>query len=109
MSILMANADNYKDFIKEGFTVIDFFSTTCVPCKMLSRILEDIVMDFPFINIVKVNITDYPALGKENKIEAVPTVAFVKDGKELERVVGLMTEDEIIEKISAYYYGASET
>lgn len=29
----------------------------------------------------------------------------MKDGELLERVVGLMDEDEIIEKISTYYYG----
>jgi thioredoxin-like negative regulator of GroEL len=54
---------------------------------------------------VKVNISDEPKLGADHKIEAVPTVKFLKDGQELETVVGLMDEDEIIEKISTYYYG----
>jgi thioredoxin 1 len=105
MSITKANTETYKDLVSEGFTIVDFFSTTCVPCKMFSRILEDLTLDYPFINIVKVNVTDDPALGAEFNIEAVPTVMFYKDGEPLETVVGLMDEDEVVDKISEYYYG----
>ncbi len=103
--IAIANDENYKSLISQDFVIVDFYSTTCVPCKMFSRILEDLTLDYPFLNIVKVNITDYPKIGQENQIEAVPTVLFVKDGVELEKVVGLMEEDEVIEKIMTYYYG----
>lgn len=68
---------------------------------MLSRILEDLTEDYPFVNIVKVNVTDDPKLGDDNHIEAVPTVKFMRDGAELETVVGLMDEDEIVEKTGA--------
>lgn len=105
MSVTAATTETFETLVKEGFVIVDFYSTTCVPCKMLSRILEDLTLDFPFVNIVKVNITDHPKIGADYEIEAVPTVFFMKDGELLERVVGLMNEDEIIEKISAYYYG----
>lgn len=105
MGIALADEENYNELIHCGFTIVDFYSTTCVPCKMFSRILEDIAADIPFINVVKVNITDFPRLGAENQIEAVPTVIFLKNGKELERVVGLMQEEEVLEAISKYYYG----
>ncbi len=105
MSISIATTEAYAELTAKGFTIVDFYSTTCVPCKMLSRILEDLVLDYPFLNIVKVNITDNPKLGVDHQIEAVPTALFLKDGETLERVVGLMDEDEITEKISTYYYG----
>lgn len=102
--ISVATTETFEEFVKEGFTIVDFYSTTCVPCKMFSRILEDLTLDYPFVNIVKVNITDYPALGRKYEIEAVPTVLFMKDGEEKEKVVGLMDEEEVIEKITGYYY-----
>ncbi len=105
MSIAVASTETFKDLTKEGFIIVDFYSTTCVPCKMFSRILEDLTLDYPFLNIVKVNITDDPALGKEFEIEAVPTVIFMKDGQQLEKIVGLMDEEEVIDKITEYYYG----
>ena len=102
--ISIATTETYDELVKEGLTIVDFYSTTCVPCKMFSRILEDLTIDFPFVNIVKVNVTDYPALGFRFNIEAVPSVLFIKDGEEKEMVVGLMDEDEVIEKIQQYYY-----
>ena len=102
--INIAATDTFDELVKEGFTIVDFYSTTCVPCKMFSRILEDLTLDYPFVNIVKVNVTDYPALGTRFDIMAVPTVKFFKDGVEKETVVGLMGEDEVVEKITQYYY-----
>ena len=101
--ISFATTENINELINDGFVIVDYFSNTCVPCKMLSRILEDLTLDYPFVNIVKVNISDYPDLGKG--IEAVPTVKFIKDGELKEVVAGLMDEEEIIEKITQYYYG----
>lgn len=103
--IEFANYENYEKLLSEGFVIVDFYSETCGPCKILARILEEITYELPFVNIVKVNCTAYPKLGTDNDIEAVPTVFFVKDGKLLERVVGLMDQDELTEKISEYYYG----
>ena len=98
--ITAANDKNFEELIGTGFTIVDFYSTTCVPCKMF----EDIATDIPFVNIVKINITDYPEIGAKHQIEAVPTVLFMKDGAELAKEIGAMSESEVLEKISELYY-----
>ena len=98
--ITAANDKNFEELIGTGFAIVDFYSTTCVPCKMF----EDIAMDIPFVNIVKINITDYPEIGAKHQIEAVPTVLFMKDGAELAKEIGAMSESEVLEKISELYY-----
>lgn len=103
--ISLATYENYNELLAEGFTIVDFYSETCGPCKLFSKILEEITYELPFVNIVKVNTTNFPKLGIENEIDAVPTIFFVKDGEILERVVGVMEQDEVVEKISQYYYG----
>lgn len=107
MSLTNANAENFYDLIAKGFTIVDFYSTTCVPCRMFARTVEDLALEFPFINFVKINISHYPSIGTDFNIEAVPTVLFAEDGKELDREVGLMEETEVLEKIKQYYYGES--
>ena len=102
--ISYATYDNYNELLAEGFTIVDFYSETCGPCKLFSKILEEITYELPFVNIVKVNTTNYPLLGSQNEIEAVPTIFFVKDGEILERVVGVIDQDEVMEKIGQYYY-----
>ena len=103
--ISLATYDTFDELTGSGFVVVDFFTTTCGPCKVFARILEEIVSDLPFLGIVKVNLSDYPRIGQRFDIEAVPTVFFMKDGELLERVVGLMSRDETLAKISEYYYG----
>lgn len=103
--IALANYDNYNELTSQGFVLVDFYSETCGPCKVLSKILEEITYELPFVNIVKVNCTFWPKLGTDNEIDAVPTVFFMKNGELMERVVGLMDRDEVVEKIGEYYYG----
>lgn len=104
MAIQLATAENYEEIIKEGFVIVDFFSETCVPCKTFSKVLDEIEFELPFVNIVKVNTTKYPELGKKNKVFGVPTVFFMNDGEMLERHVGALSEDEVKEKIGGYIY-----
>jgi thioredoxin 1 len=104
MAIQYATNENYNELIKEGFVIVDFYSTTCVPCKIFSKILENLESEIPFINIVKVNTTDYPQLGKLNQIQAVPTIMFYKDGKMVNRHLGVMKQFEVKEIISQYLY-----
>ncbi|MBD5157855.1 MAG: thioredoxin fold domain-containing protein [Butyrivibrio sp.] len=102
--ISYANYENFNELFAEGFTIVDFYSVTCGPCKLFSKILEEITYDLPFVNIVKVNLTDFPKIGEQYEIDAVPTIFFVKDGEIRERVVGVMEQEEVMEKISQYYY-----
>ena len=50
------------------------------------------------------NTTDYPKLGKENRIFGVPTVQFYKDGEKKFEHVGVMEVEEIKEKITEFMY-----
>ena len=104
MSIKYANNENFDQLTKEGFTIVDFYSTTCVPCKMFSAILEDIEAELPFVNIVKVNITECPELGEKFDIRAVPTIHFYSDGELKENHLGVIPEEDLREMIGGYLY-----
>ena len=66
---------------------------------------EDIATDIPFVNIVKINITDYPEIGAKHRTETVPTGMLMKDGTEPPKEIGSMSGIEVFEKISELYYG----
>ncbi|HEY8365211.1 MAG TPA: thioredoxin family protein [Haloplasmataceae bacterium] len=96
--------NNWKENVKEGFWLVDFFSETCGPCKMLAKNLETLDFEFPVINFGKVNLTKYPEIGEELEVRAVPTIFFMKDGELLERHIGLLSVNQLKEKISQYLY-----
>ncbi len=104
MAIQIADKTNFKELIAEDFVVVDFYGTTCVPCKLFSKILEDIEAEIPFLNIVKLNTTDNPEIAAEYSITAVPTIHFYKDGRLVESHIGVMQAEEVKEIIAQHMY-----
>ncbi len=104
MAIQVANSENFKKLIEQDFVIADFWGTTCVPCRLFSKILEDLEAEIPFLNIVKLNTTDNPDIAREYGISAVPTVHFYKDGQLVDSHVGVMQPREIKEIIARYMY-----
>lgn len=104
MAIQHAMDNTFKDMINEDFVIVDFYGTTCVPCKMFAKILEKLDGEIPFTNIVKVNIDECPELKAEYRIQAVPTVMFFKEGECVENHLGVLSYDQVKERISEYMY-----
>ena len=104
MAIQNADKTNFKDLISQDFVIADFYGTTCVPCKLFSRILEDIEAEIPFLNIVKLNTTDNPEIAQEYAITGVPTIHFYKDGELVDSHVGVMQPQEVKDVIAAHMY-----
>ncbi len=97
-----------KELVKEEFTadltqgavLVDFYSKTCGPCKMLSFILNDVdKMLGEKVNIIKVDFEENPDLIEEHNIEGYPTLVMFKDGKEVSRKSGLQQKPVIIKMI----------
>ena len=104
MAIYQADGSNFKELTSEGFVLVDFWGTTCGPCKVFSRILEEAAAELPLMDIVKVNVDDNPDLADENDVMAVPTVQFYKDGALVYEHIGVMQPNEIKQVISEYMY-----
>lgn len=105
MAIQNADRDNFRKLIEEDFVIVDFYGESCVPCKMFARILEDLDAEIPFLNIVKLNVTENTELAREYHVMGVPTIHFYKDGQLVESHVGLMQRQEVKEVAAKYLYG----
>ena len=84
--------------------IVKIYQTHCMPCKMLTPILEKLQADFKDkIQVTSVNADEgIPKLYQNMNIMSTPTVLFIKDGVLLDRFSGMKSYDEvknIIEKI----------
>ena len=82
--------------------LVDFFATWCGPCNMLSPVLERISNTRADFDIAKVNIDELRDLAIDYEIEVVPTLLIFKDGNVVDRIEGLVDEEEIINKMLEY-------
>ncbi len=102
MITIVDNQQAYADALRQSFVLVDFFTETCMPCRMFGKILEQLSEERPELAIVKVNLTRCPELAIENGIQAVPAVRIVKDGQNVDEWLGLTQLDELLEKIDMY-------
>ncbi len=96
--------ENFDDTVKKDFWIVDFFSETCGPCKMLSKVLEEIHIENPIVNIAKVSVTKNPELAKKFEVTAVPVMLFVNEGEVKEKHLGAMPKPKLEEKINKIMY-----
>ena len=93
-------SQKFKELIdSERPVLIDFFATWCGPCNMLSPILENISNTRADFNIAKVNIDELRDLAIDYEVEVVPTLLIFKNGKVVGRIEGLVSEEEIVNKV----------
>ena len=100
---LEITSQNFDEIKQQGKPVlVDFWATWCGPCKRLGPIIEEIAAEYDGKAIVgKCDIEENDELTEQFGIMNVPTVVFLKDGKEVDRVVGLAMKNVYQDKLNA--------
>jgi len=82
--------------------IVDFWATWCGPCRMLSPILDEVEEEMADkIAVVKVNVDDADEIAMRYRIMSIPTLIFFKGGQMVDRTVGAMPKNLLIDKINA--------
>ncbi|KAL5976638.1 hypothetical protein ACLOJK_020971 [Asimina triloba] len=88
------------DGIDPGPVVVDFTASWCGPCKIIAPVLADFAKKFVDVIFLKVDVDEVKKVAQEQKIEAMPTFLFFKDGQLVDKLVGAKKDDlqKLIEK-----------
>ena len=84
--------------------VIDFYATWCGPCKVLGPVFESVMAEYPEGNDAEVemkkdNVDEDGSEVSTFGVRSIPTIVYVKDGVEVDRLVGLQSKETIQNKI----------
>jgi thioredoxin 1 len=83
--------------------LVDFWAEWCVPCHMVSPVVEEIARDHSDrIQAAKMNVDDNPETAREFGVMSIPTLIFFKDGEEKARVVGARGKEAILREIEPH-------
>lgn len=104
MPVTEANAQNFEEVTREGFVIVDLYGENCNPCKRFMKVIEELEFELPFVNVVKVNTTQNKDIAAQKGVLGVPTIIFMKDGKEVTRNVGFMELEQVKEVIGEHLY-----
>ena len=90
----------FEGLANEGVVLVDFFSATCGPCKMLSFVLNDVEKTVgDQVKILKVNFDENKDLTAKYEVKGYPTIIILKDGVEVKRLQGLQQKPALIKAL----------
>lgn len=100
----MMNEKTFKEQIASGeYVLVDFFATWCMPCKMLSPILDNLAEKFAGkVVFGKIDIDKDENVAREYDIYSVPTLLLFKDGKKVDMSIGYKSAEELEQFLTRY-------
>jgi thioredoxin 1 len=104
MAVLHTNAASFDKVINQDVPVlVDFWAPWCGPCKMLGPVLEDVEKELGGKAVIaKVNVDEEEDLAVKFNVSSIPTMIVFKKGVSLERTVGFMAKEKILELIAKH-------
>ncbi|MFW5746512.1 MAG: thioredoxin [Nanoarchaeota archaeon] len=85
--------------------VVDFWAPWCGPCQRMGPIFQELADELADqMTLIKVNVDEEGALAQQFGIQSIPSIVIFKDGKEVDRIMGVAPKDTLkqqIEQIAA--------
>ena len=99
MAVLHVTKENFQQEVLESNkpVLLDFWATWCMPCRMLSPILDEIAEETDEFKICKINVDEEGDLAMQYKVMSIPTLVVMKNGEEVERSLGVIPKDDVLD------------
>jgi len=88
MHYVLGNSSDFKKILEKDIVLVDFFATWCGPCRMLGPELEKLCEENPDINVLKVDVDEYPEIAADFNVSSIPFMVLFKNGKPVANTLG---------------------
>jgi len=95
---------NFEETVKKyPLMLIDCWAAWCGPCRMIAPVIDELARDYARrITVGKLNVDENPETTMSFGIISIPTLLIMKDGREVERIIGAVPKQFIQEKLQKY-------
>ena len=91
---------NFQAQVKTGVTLVDFWAAWCMPCKMMAPVLNETAEELgSAAKIAKLDVDSNRESSAKYGVRSIPTLILFKNGKEINRFVGVKTKDFLLKEI----------
>ncbi len=101
MNVIKVNDSTFEQEVLNSNipVLIDFYADWCGPCKMLSPTVDEVASENDDIKVVKIDVDESQEVAIKYQIMSIPTLVVIKNGKEVNRSVGVIDKEEILSMI----------
>lgn len=83
--------------------LIDFWASWCMPCRMLSPVVDEIAQAYDGkLTVGKVNVDEEPSLAQTYGVMSIPTLILFVKGEVKEKLVGVLPKEDIVAAIEKH-------
>jgi len=95
---------NFDQTVKNyPLIVVDCWAAWCAPCRAIAPIVEELAKEYSGkVVFGKLNVDENPETTQRYGVMAIPTLLVMKEGKEVDRVVGILPKNQLEAKVNAY-------
>jgi|FaiFalFF_MnMetaG_3_1042247.scaffolds.fasta_scaffold04548_3 thioredoxin 1 len=107
-SVPAVDSTNFKREVLESDipVMVDFWAEWCVPCRMIAPIVERLAQRYAGrLKVVKLDVDANQDLAIEYQVMSIPTLLFFKNGQPVDRIIGAVGEQAIVQKIEELLQG----
>jgi thioredoxin 1 len=95
---------NFDQTVKNyPLIVVDCWAAWCAPCRAIAPIVDELAKEYSGkVVFGKLNVDENPETAQRYGVMAIPTLLVMKEGKEVDRVVGVLPKNQLEAKVNAY-------
>jgi len=95
---------NFDQTVKNySLIVVDCWAAWCAPCRAIAPVIEEFAKQYSGkVVFGKLNVDENPETQMKYGIMAIPTLLVMKNGVEVDRIVGNLPKNQLEAKISTY-------
>lgn len=94
---------NFEQTVKNyPLIVVDCWAAWCAPCRTIAPVVEELARAYSGkVVFGKLNVDDNPETAEKFGIRAIPTLLVMKNGSEVDRIVGVLPKNQLEARIGA--------
>lgn len=100
--IVTLTDQNFVSKTKNKLILVDFWAPWCAPCRMMAPVLNELSNELEKAFVGKLDVEKNQGFAAKYNVRSIPTLIVFKNGKEVDRFVGVKNKDFLLKKMHSF-------